>query len=99
MGTEDDKERWAMTTFRRAFKRSRAELLEFDLELHDIATPDRCPETGIELDYASAGVPGAGMSRNRPALLRRDTSVGWTRANCYVASTLAGMRKSRVRAY
>lgn len=75
--------------------RAREKGLEFDLELADLAIPERCPVLGIPLESSMGTRTRRGGARdNSPSLDRIDNSKGYVRGNVVVVSFRANRFKS-----
>jgi hypothetical protein len=76
---------------RRAKGRAKERNLEFNLDIDDVAIPEKCPILDIDLKMHKGR---SGGNPNSPALDRVDNNKGYIKGNVMVMSHLANMMKS-----
>jgi hypothetical protein len=81
-------EEWRL--FDRARQRAKKKGVHFDLDVHDIKIPERCPVLGIKLYRNKNGMP----ADHSPSLDRVLGQVGYTRDNIRVISNKANRIKN-----
>lgn len=74
---------WKMAKYRAAKKG-----MKYDISLHDVVIPERCPLLGIALSLTN-GV----LADNSPTLDRIDNSKGYVKGNVWVISSRANTVK------
>jgi hypothetical protein len=76
--------------FDNARRRAKKKGLEFSIDATDIKIPEKCPITGIKIEFGDDG----GLNLSSPSLDRIDNSKGYIKGNVSVISNKANKYKS-----